>query len=130
MKKYSMLLLVFAFMFSVAGMAQEQTTPTAKKVDTKEVKTPEQKKALNEKRVNKMAKELSLTDAEKTQVLGVFENENLKGKAKDAEIKKIIGDEKFEKYTAMKASMKGKKDGATSTTEKKGKKASDKPTEE
>jgi Spy/CpxP family protein refolding chaperone len=130
MKKYAMLLLAAAFMFSVAVVAQDQTTSTAKKVDTKEVKTPEQKKALNEKRVSKMAKELSLTDAEKTQVLGVFENENLKGKAKDAEIKKIIGDEKYEKYQAMKASMKGKKDGTTSTTEKKGKKASEKPTEE
>jgi hypothetical protein len=129
MKKYAMLLLAAAFMFSVAVVAQEQTTPTAKKGQSSELKTPEQKKALTEKRVNKMAKELSLTDVEKTQVLGVFENENLKGKAKDAEIKKIIGDEKFVKYQAMKVSMKGKKDGATSTTEKKGKKATDKTTE-
>ena len=109
MKKYAMLVLATAFMFNVALMAQEQTTPKAKKVETKEVKSPEAQKASIEKRVKNMAKYLNLSDVEKTKVQELFENQNLKGKAKDAELKKIIGDEKFEKYQKIQAEKKANK---------------------
>lgn len=116
MKKYAMLVLAAVFMFSVAAMAQEQNTPPVKKVDTKEIKTPEQKKAANEKRVKKMGKELGLTEAEKTQVLDVFNNENLKPKAKNKELKKILGQERFEKFKTMNGGKKGKKENPTPAT--------------
>jgi hypothetical protein len=48
-----------------------------------------------------MAKDLNLTDEQKNQVLGLFSNKDLKGKERDAALKKIIGDEKFDQYQKM-----------------------------
>jgi hypothetical protein len=113
MKKYAILVLASVFMLNLSLMAQDPTTSKAAKVETKAAKTPEQKKASTEKRVAKLAKDLSLTDAEKAKVLNLFENETIKGKKRDVELKKIIGDEKFLQYQKMHAdkiaNKKGKK---------------------
>jgi Spy/CpxP family protein refolding chaperone len=103
MKKYAILVLAAVFMLNLSLMAQDPTTSKAAKVETKAEKTPEQKKASTEKRVARLAKDLSLTDAERAKVLDLFVNQDIKGKKRDAELKKIIGDEKFAQYQKMHA---------------------------
>ena len=125
MKKYAMLLLVGAFMFGVSAMAQEQV-PQGKKGMGSEVKqapTPE-------KRAERLAKDLSLTDAEKAKVQELYvkqdanlekfksevskENPDFKKKMKDfrdsqdAELSAVIGAEKFKQLQTIREERKQK----------------------
>lgn len=125
MKKYAMLLLVGAFMFGVSAMAQEQV-PQGKKGMGSEVKqapTPE-------KRAERLAKDLGLTDAEKVKVQELYvkqdanlekfksevgkENPDFKKKMKDfrdsqdAELSAVIGAEKFKQLQTIREERKQK----------------------
>jgi len=119
MKKYAMLVLASAFIFNVATIAQEQTPPQGKKGERKEFKQAERPQISAEKRAERMTSELGLTDAEKVKVQALFEKQDAKRsehqatvkkvkveqktmieadrKAQDAELEKIIGNEKFQK---------------------------------
>ena len=130
MKKYAMLVLASTFMLSVAVFAQEQTPDPAGKGEKKEFKQAERPHVSPEKRADRMAKELGLTDAEKTKVQALFEKqetvrvqhqaENKKmrdeqmakfeteRKVQDADLEKIIGKEKFEKLESERADFKAK----------------------
>jgi hypothetical protein len=122
MKKYAILVLAAVFMLNLSLNAQNVTTPITKG-ETKATMTSDQKKASTQKRIAKLAKDLSLTDAEKAKVLDLFENETIKGKKRDIELKKIIGDEKFAKYQKMHADKVANKKGKASASSSKGKKS-------
>ena len=137
MKKYGMLVLASAILFSVAVSGQEQTPPQRNKSDRKEFKKTERPQVSPEKRADKMAKELGLTDAEKAKVQALFvkqeavrvqhQSEVIKlreehmakfeaeRKAQDAELVKIIGQDKFQKLenerTEFKAKMMARREG-------------------
>lgn len=130
MKKYATLVLAAALTISMAAVAQEQTPPPARKGERKEIKLIEKFQVSPEKRAERMAKELGLTDAEKAKVQALFvkqdavrsqdkaEMEKLKKehlakfekerKAQDAELEKIIGKDKFQKLEKERAEMKAK----------------------
>jgi hypothetical protein len=123
MKKYAMLLLVGAFMFSVSAVAQDQTAPEGKKSEVKQAPTPE-------KRAEKLAKDLSLTDAEKAKVQELYvkqdanlekfksevskESPDFKKKMKEfrdsqeAELSAVIGTEKFKQLQTIREERKQK----------------------
>jgi len=113
MKKYSMILFSVLVMFAIATSAQEQT---------------KQKKAKGqsiENQVEKMATDLGLNDSEKVKVKTLLEkqqaerkkfnsennkenadyNQKMKDfrKAQSAELKAVLGNEKFKKWQEMKA---------------------------
>jgi len=113
MKKYAVIVFSALFMLALTVNAQEQTTP-------KKEKGPSLKE-----RVEKMAKELSLNDAEKAKLTTLLEKhsadkkkfnaENSKEsadykekskelrKAQDAELKELLGDEKYKKLQEIKS---------------------------
>ena len=117
MRKYGMLVLATMFMISLAISAQEQNPPQGRKGERKEFKQADKLQVSPEKRAEKMAKELALTDAQKVKVQALFEKQEAKRlqhqtdmkkqkeeqmakfeaerKAQDAELVKIIGQEKF-----------------------------------
>lgn len=125
MKKYAMLLLVGAFMFGVSAIAQEQA-PQGKKGAGSEVRqapTPE-------KRAERLAKDLSLTDDEKVKVQELYvkqdanlekfksevskESPDFKKKMKefrdsqDAELSAVLGTEKFKQLQTIREERKQK----------------------
>ena len=130
MKKYAMLVMASAILFSVAVRGQEQTPPQGRKSDRKEFKQAERPQVSPEKRAEKMAKELGLTDAEKAKVQALFEKQEAvrvqhqseviklreehlakfeaQRKAQDAELVKIIGQEKFQKLENERTEFKAK----------------------
>ena len=119
MKKYAMLLLAGAFLFNVATIAQDQTPPQGRKGEKKEFKKSEKMQLSPEKRAERMALKLGLTDTEKAKVQELFVKQDIKRdqhqaeikklreehsakfenerKAQDAELEKIIGKDKFQK---------------------------------
>lgn len=122
MKKYGMLALATIFMFSLSVLAQDPAPHQDHHGEKKEFKKGEMSMISPEKRAERMAKELELTDAQKTQVQALFEKQEAKRhqemekaekmraemkakfenerKANDEELTKIIGQEKFQKLQA------------------------------
>lgn len=116
MKKYAILLFCALFMVALSASAQDQTPPKKAKGPSIEV------------RVEKMATDLGLTDAEKVSVKALLEKqaaekkkfnaENDKEgteykaklkelqKAQNAEMKALLGDEKYKKLQEIKAAEK------------------------
>ena len=125
MKKYGMLVLAMAFMFSLALSAQDATPPQGEKSPRKEFRKGDRPMVSPEKRAEKMAQELGLSAAEKTKVQALFEKQDAKHKeqmekgekvkaemkakfdaerkANDDEMIKIIGPEKFKKLEDLRA---------------------------
>ncbi|MDD3320147.1 MAG: hypothetical protein PHS59_01750 [Paludibacter sp.] len=115
MKKYAMLLLACTFMFSVAINAQDRENNGGRQGGNTEVR----QQVTPEKRAEKLAKDLSLTDAEKAKVVELYKKQDVDmtkfrsevnrdtpdfrtkmkefRESQDAELKAIIGDEKFQK---------------------------------
>ena len=130
MKKYAMLVLASTILFSVAVSGQEQTPPPGRKGERKEFKQAVRPQVSPEKRAVKMAKELELTDAQKAKVQALFEKQEAtrvkhqseviklreehmakfeaERKAQDAELIKIIGQDKFQKLESERAEHKAK----------------------
>ena len=122
MKKYVILTLALVFVFNLTTTAQEQVPGKGEKGPRKEFRGGGKPEITPEMRANKMAKQLSLTDAEKAKVKALFEaqeanrvkmetevkktHKEMKAqfeadrKAQDAELEKIIGAEKFQKLQA------------------------------
>ena len=125
MKKYGMLVVAFAFMLSLSAIAQDQMPPKGERGPKKEFRRGDKPQPTAEMRADRMAKQLSLTDAEKAKVKALFESqdanrlkkqaemkkthEEMKAKfeaerkSQDAELQKIIGAEKFQKLQATRA---------------------------
>ncbi len=125
MKKYGMLVLGVAFMFSIAVSAQNPTQPQGERGPRKEFHQGDKPMVSSEKRAEKMAQELSLSAAEKAKVQALFEKQDAKHKeqmekaekmkaemkvkfdaerkANEEEMTKIIGPEKFKKLQDMRA---------------------------
>jgi periplasmic protein CpxP/Spy len=123
MRKYVMLAMVAIFMFGTAFSAQGQPQQRHNRTDKKEVKQDEKKMITPEKRAEFLAKQLELTDAEKAKVQDMFVKQDAKveqhmeevkkireeqktkfeaeRKSRDAELIKIIGNEKFQKMQAQ-----------------------------
>lgn len=124
MKKYLLFILVAIFTCNLVVCSQNQQRGDKNR---KEGARPEMKyeKPTAEQRAEKMAKELDLTDKQKTQLQTLFEKqdaerekersemkmqqEDRQAKAKanreaqDAEMKKILGDEKFQQLETKRA---------------------------
>jgi len=133
MKKCVMLVMASAFMFSVATFAQDQTPQHEKKSEKKEFKQGDKSQVSPEKKADKMAKDLGLTDAQKLKVQALFEKQNVKRTHHQAEVKKIredqkakfeadrksmdeelmniIGKEKFQQLESKRTELKEKRDG-------------------
>lgn len=136
MKKPIMLALATAFMFSATLMAQ--TSLLNKVKDSKEFKQVETSAAASAKeRADKIAKDLKLTDAQKTQVTALFTKQDasiakLKSETKvgsadyktklaaiqklgDTELQNIVGKDKFQQYQGnLKAEAQKAKEKANS----------------
>ena len=130
MKKYAMLVLASTILFSVAVSGQEQTPPPGRKGERKEFKQSDKHQVSPEKRAEKMAKELKLTDAQRVKVQALFEKQETarmkhqsevtklreehlakfeaERKAQDADLVKIIGQDKFQKFDNERAEHKAK----------------------
>ena len=104
MKKYVLLVMASAFMFSMAVSAQDQAPAQGRKGEKKEFKQGERPQLSPEKRAEKMAKELSLTDAQKAQVQALIEKQDAKRVQHLAEIKKIREEQKA-RFVADRKSM-------------------------
>jgi periplasmic protein CpxP/Spy len=125
MKKYGMLVMALAFMFALSATAQDQMPPKGERGPKKEFRRGDKPRPTAEMRVDRMAKQLSLTNAEKAKVKALFESQDAKHekkqaemkkmreemkvkfeaerKAQDDELQKIIGAEKFQKLQATRA---------------------------
>ncbi|MFT3754233.1 MAG: hypothetical protein QM800_15615 [Paludibacter sp.] len=124
MKKYGMLVLAIAFMFSMAVSAQDQTEPRPERIK-KEFKRPDKPKLSPQKRAGYMAVDLELTDAQRAKLQALFEKQDkmreehqaqvkqmkqqemakmeAARKANDAEMEKILGAEKYQQFKAKQA---------------------------
>lgn len=124
MKKYAMLLMVSVLFLSVTVTAQDQTNPE-KKGDKKEFRQGDRQQVSPEKRAEKMATDLGLTAAEKANVQELLEKQEVAiqkfksevnkesedfrpkfrelRKLQDAELKTIIGEEKYQKLQTIRA---------------------------
>ena len=130
MKKYAMLALATVLMFSLSIMAQEQQpAPKGERGAGKEFRQGGQRMSIEE-RVAKMATDLSLTDTEKASVKTLMEKQEVANQkfrsendrespdfrtkfkefrtAQDAELKAVIGEEKFQKLQTMRAEQRQK----------------------
>ena len=127
MKKYGMLALATIFMFSAAAMAQNPTPPQNQdhRGEKKEFKHAERPMLSPEKRAEKLAKELELSEAQKADVQALFVKQEAKRheemakieklraemrtkfeaqrKSNDEALAKIIGKEKFEKLQSLRS---------------------------
>jgi len=123
MKKYEMLVLAFTFIFSFAISAQDQMPPQGEKGPKKEFRQGDRPQMSAQSRAERLAKQLSLTDAEKAKVQALFEKQDAdrqkkqaevqktreemktkfenERKTQDEELAKIIGNEKFQKLQKM-----------------------------
>lgn len=117
MKKYGMLIFSLVFMFSLALSAQEQTPQQGNNGERKQVTA--------QTRAERMAKDLSLTDEQKAKVQAMYEKNDadfakLRAEVKhddpafrqkmkelrdnqDAELKAIIGNEKYDQMQKIRA---------------------------
>ncbi len=125
MKKYLKLILASVFIFSMTASAQQQTSPQGQNGMRQQLSATE--------RAGNMDKDLSLTDADKAKVQTVYEkndaifikfrtevsrdNPDFREKfkalrdAQDAELKSIIGTEKFETWQKLQAERRQKRMG-------------------
>ena len=125
MKKYARLLLAALFLFSMTAMAQEQTPVTTNPPAQNGMRQGPRQQLSAQVRAENMAKDLSLTDAEKVKVQEVFEKNDViftkfrtevsrdspdfreKFKAlrdaQNADLVKVIGQEKFDTYQKLQA---------------------------
>lgn len=126
MKKNGILALAAIFMLSMSVMAQDPSTSTQDhKGEKKEFRQGERRQATPQMRAERLAKQLSLTDDQKAKVQALYEKqdanrekkqaevrktrEEMKAKfeaeqkAQDAELEKIIGAEKFQKFQTTRA---------------------------
>jgi len=103
MKKYAMLALATAIMFSVTVSSQNQTPPPpGRKAEMKEFKQGERPQITPEKRAERMAKELGLSDAEKVKVQALFEKQDAKRDQHQAAVKKVRDEQKAQFETERK----------------------------
>ena len=125
MKKYGILVMAIAFMFSSAVSAQDQQPKQEKDGHKKEFKQPERPKLSAQKRAGYLAVDLELTDAQRAKVQALFEKQDkireerqaevkklreqemakveAERKANDTEMEKILGTEKFQQFKAKQA---------------------------
>ena len=125
MKKYGMLVLAVSFIFSMAVMAQDQMPQRGQGGARPEMRQGNRQMATPQIRAERLAKELSLTDAEKTQVQALYEKQDAERqklqadgqksreemktqfdaqrKLMDENLEKIIGAEKMQKYQTLRA---------------------------
>jgi periplasmic protein CpxP/Spy len=125
MKKYGILFMAFAFIFSLAVSAQDQMPPQPRGMHHKELKQGEKPKLSAQKRAGYLAVDLELTDAQRAKVQALFEKQDkmreehqaevkklreqemakmeAARKANDAEMEKILGTEKFQQFKAKQA---------------------------
>jgi len=89
MKKYVMLVLCSMFMFNVATIAQGQVRPHGRTGEKKVFRQAEKIQVSPEKRAERMAVKLGLTNEEKVKVQALFEKQDAKRDQQQAEIKKI-----------------------------------------
>jgi len=130
MKKYAKLVLASLFIFSMTVMAQEQATPSVKPTGQGETRQGPRQQLSAQVRAENMAKDLSLSDAEKSKVQEVFEKNDVlftkfraevkrdspdfreKFKAlrdaQNADLVKAIGQEKFDTYQKLMAERRQK----------------------
>ena len=136
MKKYGMLALATIFMISLNVNAQDQPQAPAHpacKMNGMGMKHSPKEMLSPEKRADKMASTLGLTDAQKNDVKALFEKQDAKRKvemekiakmraemkakfeaqrkANDEDLTKIIGQEKFQKLQLMRAEKIGEMKG-------------------
>ena len=116
MKKYALLVLAVALTLNVQLFSQNKNKN--KTSGTEVTGTQSTEKNNSEKRVNRMVKDLSLTMEQKNQLIQLFDNKELKGKERDSELKKIIGDDKFAQYHKLKEERKNKNDNSDSKKKK------------
>jgi len=125
MKKYAKLFLAALFLFSMSAMAQEQTPPVVNPTGQNGQNHGPRQQLSAQVRAENMAKDLTLTDIEKTKVQEVFEKNDViftkfrsevsrdspdfreKFKAlrdaQNADLVKVIGQEKFDTYQKLQA---------------------------
>jgi len=125
MKQYAKLLLAALFLFSMSAMAQEQTPPPVNSAGQNGMNQGPRKQLSAQVRAENMAKDVALTDVEKTKVQEVFEKNDViftkfrtevsrdspdfreKFKAlrdaQNADLVKVIGQEKFDTYQKLQA---------------------------
>jgi hypothetical protein len=120
MKKYGILVMTFAFCFSLAVMAQDQLPPQHRGQHQKEFKHAKKTQLSAQKRAGYLAVDLELTDAQRAKVQALFEKQDkvnverqaevkkmreqemakmvAERKANEAEMEKILGTEKFKQF--------------------------------
>jgi len=130
MKKYAKLILAAIFIFSMSAMAQEQTPPPTAPPAQNGMRQGPRQQLSAQVRAENMAKDLSLTDVEKAKVQEVFEKNDViftkfrtevsrdspdfreKFKAlrdaQNADLIKVIGQEKFDTYQKLQAERRQK----------------------
>ena len=130
MQKYAKLILAAIFIFSMSAMAQEQTPPPTPPPAQNGMRQGPRQQLSAQVRAENMAKDLSLTDAEKAKVQEVFEKNDViftkfrtevsrdspdfreKFKAlrdaQNADLIKVIGQEKFDTYQKLQAERRQK----------------------
>jgi len=131
MKKYVILALATAILFGLTATAQNQTPPQGRNEGSKEMRKGDKPQLSPEKRADRMTKELGLSDVEKTQVQALLEKRDAKRKQnigelskikeekriqfeadrkiQDAELEKIIGKEKFQKFQTKREEFQAKR---------------------
>jgi periplasmic protein CpxP/Spy len=117
------------FMLSVTLTAQEQITPE-KKGEKREFRQGDRPQVSPEKRAKKMATDLGLTATEKANIQALFEKQDVAiekfksevnkesddfrpkfrelRKSQDAELKSVIGEEKYQKLQTIRAEQRQK----------------------
>jgi Spy/CpxP family protein refolding chaperone len=130
MKKYAKLVLALLFIFSLTAIAQDQTPPPPNPAGQSGMRQGPRQQLSAQVRAENMAKELNLTDAEKTKVQEVYEKNDViftkfrtevsrespdfreKFKAlrdaQDADLIKVIGQEKFATWQKLQAERRAK----------------------
>lgn len=125
MKKYAKLVLASLFLFSMTAIAQEQTLPPGKIIETKSINQGPRQQGTPQVRAESMAKDLGLTDVEKAKVQALFEKHDaiftkfrsevsrdspdfrerfkVLRDAQDKELESIIGTEKFQTWQKLRA---------------------------
>ena len=131
MKKYAKLVLASLFIFSMTAIAQDQPTPPVNPAGQSGMRQGPRQQLSAQVRAENMAKELNLTDAEKTKVQEVYEKNDVlftkfrtevsrdspdfreKFKAlrdaQDADLIKVIGQEKFATWQKLQAERRAKR---------------------
>jgi len=114
MKKYAKLILAAIFIFSMSAMAQEQTPPPTAPPAQNGMRQGPRQQLSAQVRAENMAKDLSLTDAEKFRTEVSRDSPDFREKfkalrdAQNADLIKVIGQEKFDTYQKLQAERRQK----------------------